>query len=108
MKIGWLSPEGDLFEVNHYEHYWGAICLLEKLGLKDFGTRPDDALMDLGYVHITVSLFWDKTIRLDWKRHLTANQIYFLRDYFNAKDFDVEPSDRIRFDKEVDEFWEYD
>lgn len=100
MKIGWLSPSGELFELQGGEHLWGARILLEKMGYTNEIYRPDDFLMSLGYVHITYSLMYTKTLRIHWNRSLTPEQIRFLRPYFEQTEISIESWDLERFQKE--------
>lgn len=102
MRLGWLSPEGDFFENKSHEHYWMADQIVKRLGINCGAESPDEIIMRLGYVHITLSILWNRTVRLDWQRPLTANQIYFLKDYINSSEFEVEPLDMTRFEKELD------
>lgn len=102
MKTGWLSPTGDFTEAQNCEHIFYARKILHKLDKEMVAGRPDDILLSLGYVHITISLLFMKCFRISWERTLTPEQIHFLRPYFESEDINVDEWDKIKFQEEVD------
>ena len=90
MPTGWLSPNGDLWKCNYYEHNATAKEICDKLKIKynDYAYHAeDDALLALGWCKIALNSFGDRQYWVHWERPLTAYQRYFLKDYFeNEKD----------------------
>ena len=80
MKTGWLSPTGDFTEAQNCEHIFYARKILHKLDKEMVAGRPDDILLSLGYVHITISLLFMKCFRIPVKASVAyyASKIDFL------------------------------
>lgn len=50
IKLGWLSPTGEMIECNAYEHIQTAYDILDKSYDMGYVFNPDDVLVDLGWV----------------------------------------------------------
>ena len=88
MPTGWLSPSGDLFKCEYYEHEATAEDICDKYNIPTNSYRGnDDALLSLGWCKLSISLLGNKKYYVYWQRPLTAYQRYFLKEYFeNEKD----------------------
>ena len=99
LDTGWLSPTGEFFQCNTYDH----VAVAEKLTGEY--RRADEALMRRGYVQISINQLGRKEWAIFWnmKHKLTPEQTRFLRSYFeNSDTFPVCFSARCRWDKELD------
>ena len=77
MKTGWLSPTGEWYPCEVYEHIYYA----KKLSGETH--RADDALIARGWVKISISHWPMKRWSIWWRRwHLTPEQKRFLEPYF--------------------------
>lgn len=86
MPLGWLSPNGELFECNYYEHIATAEKIIDKLNISYNSFRysgKDDALLSLGWCKLTLSSLGNKQYHVHWERPLTTYQRYFLKDFFD-------------------------
>ena len=89
MPTGWLSPSGELFECEYYEHNATAEEICQKLNISynHYSYRgKDDALLSLGWCKLAISSLGDKKYWVHWERPLTAYQRYFLKDYFENEE----------------------
>ena len=82
LQTGWLSPMGDFYECDEYDHYKKA---LEIIDLFDYAFNeqkswPDDCLIAHGWVHITYD-DWAHKFRLFWNKTLSLAQEDFLLPY---------------------------
>ena len=94
MKTGWLSPTGEWFPCPVYEHlYWA-----RKLSGED--KRADDALINRGWVKISISQMGTRRWSIWWKHfHLTPEQKRFLEPYFA-------PDSELPVDIFTKDYWE--
>lgn len=86
MPTGWLSPDGEIFKCNYYEHNATAEEICKRLNIEYnkfsyFG--KDDALFALGWCKLAISSLDDKQYLVVWERPLTPYQRYFLNEYFD-------------------------
>lgn len=91
LKIGWLTPTGELIECTGYEHLSTARDIAAKLGLLKNESRADDDLFNAGFVLIGRWTFLSHGWRIIWGWHhtLTPEQRRFLQPYFyNEADID--------------------
>ena len=90
LKTGWLSPNGELFECNCWEHDETARKLVGKFRYSEIEKRhADDNLMSRGWVYIGISCFMCHEWRIGWKNFLTEPQKQFLKPYFEESDLPV-------------------
>lgn len=95
MKTGWLSPTGEWFPCEVYEHLYMA----RKLS-GEHGCRADDKLIERGWVKISISHWPTKRWSIWWRHHyLTSEQKRFLEPYF-ASDSELPVDDFER------DYWE--
>ena len=101
LKVGWLSPSGELVECPYFDHYSTARELVNKLG---YTSRPstanDDILVEHGWVHIGISLLGTKEWAIFWKGFLTESQKNFLKPYFEDEERPMCLSARLKWEKE--------
>lgn len=85
IEIGWLAPDGTLYECDTMEHISVAKDLAEKLGWKEYDENfnrtcwADDFLMEHGYVHITRSMMFGHEYHLIHEKHYTQAQKDWLK-----------------------------
>lgn len=99
LNTGWLSPTGEFFQCNSYDH----IAVARELSGDDY--RADEMLMKRGFVQISISLLGKKEWAIFWdaKHHLTPEQTRFLRPYFeDTNTFPVCFSAKCRWDRNID------
>lgn len=99
LDTGWLSPTGEFFRCQTYEH----IAVARKLSGDDY--RADETLMKRGFVQISISLLSKKEWAIFWgtNHRLTPEQTRFLRPYFEDKEaFPVCFSAKCRWDRNID------
>lgn len=94
MKTGWLSPTGEWFPCEVYDH----IYVAQKLSGESH--RADDKLISQGWVKISISNWPTKRWSIWWKHWwLTPEQKRFLEPYF-APDSELPVDDFER------DYWE--
>ena len=84
LALGWLSPTGDFYECEEYDHIWKAKELIEAYGY-DYDKNnnwADDVIMSHGWVHITMSRLSNE-LMIFWDKPLTSAQKDFLLPYFD-------------------------
>lgn len=81
LKIGWLSPSGELVECCSYDHIAAAKEIADTRGMAA-AWHPDDALMGAGWAYIGLSSFGTRELRIGWGKFLTDYQKNFLKPYF--------------------------
>lgn len=96
--IGWLSPDGDFYECDIYDHLECAANICRKLGYEEYGA-VDDTLLNHSWVHITFSLSHRKFF-IEWNKFLTVPQIWYLKPYF--EEASVCDSSCLHWKQEVD------
>ena len=70
--LGWLSPSGEFYQTEYYEHLEKAEELAEKIYQYDKKHMPDEELMNHGWVHITESfLGFSPELMIMFYGHLT-------------------------------------
>ena len=105
IHTGWLAPDGTFFPCEVYGHYGMAYELVEKYQLKERLKRavpsPDNALLDNGWIHITLSQLGVKEWQMHFTINITPEQKQFLQPYLDGKYwFPVERSCR----NEIEEY----
>ena len=97
MKTGWLSPTGEWFPCEIYEHLYMA----RKLS-GEHGCRADDKLIERGWVKISISQWPTRRWSIWWRRFfLTPEQKRFLEPYFAPdSEFPCNPIERDYFEEE--------
>ena len=107
--LGWLSPEGKMYECEYLDHIATAEELCSEYGYTDEDIHYDDILMKHGWVHLSMTTFfshsWIIMWNTPWKQHLTIPQKHFLKPYIEKwKDW-LDPSSitdlKDEFDGEV-------
>lgn len=101
LPLGWLSTSGDFIECDRCDHIFYAEEILKRIcpvSYTYYNSRPDDGLLELGYVKISLSIVGRKEYLIYWNRHLTDSQKEFLIPYFE--------SDMISFNSKAR--WEYE
>lgn len=94
--VGWLSPEGKLYECEYMDHIAEAERLVKKYKYKDDNPIKDDVLMNHHWIHLTTTTFgihtWMILWRDPWRNRLTQEQKNFLKPYIeDYKDW-INPS----------------
>lgn len=91
--IGWLSPEGKMYDCEYMDHIDEASEIIKEYNYES-SNRPDDILMNHGWVHLTRISFcvpfpqWGIFWKDPWWHHLTEAQKFFLKPYVEEyKDF---------------------
>ena len=101
MKIGWLSPSGDLWECSTFDHIAKADEIIDKYRYPTLQYRAsDEALLANGWVHISISQLTHE-YRIWWNNFLTMSQKNFLKKYFENEEIKTSPLDKIKWDKEM-------
>ena len=103
LNTGWLSPVGDLFECDYFDHTGAAQQLMEEFGYVGLMNRADDVLLSNGWVKISMSLLGRKEWAICWEKFLTEWQKSALRPYFEESEIPVGPTGMIKWSREVDE-----
>lgn len=100
IKLGWLSPTGEMIECNAYEHISTAYDILEKnYDMGSVFNNPDDKLVNLGWVHICRGAILDHNYHFFWNmnRFLTPEQIQYLKPYFEDESVPIDRLERDMF-----------
>lgn len=110
LKLGWLAPNGDLFECKYYAHLSTAEFICDNYGWEHthIFNDCDDTLLKHGFAKIGISLLGNREYYVHWERKLTSYQRYFLNDYFIPDEelkFPMNITSRARFEFE-DEFFD--
>jgi hypothetical protein len=84
IELGWLAPDGTMYECNTMEHIIIAEDIAKKLGWHELDTEgnrvcADDFLMQHGYVHITRSMIFGHEYFLLHEKHYTPAQKEWLK-----------------------------
>jgi hypothetical protein len=108
LRQGWLSPTGEFFECNSYDHYETAKELAEAIFVPSINPKmhrvisDDERLLNAGWVYIGISSFMCHEWRISWNRKLTPEQISFLRPYFeNENELPVNEFCRTLWNEEL-------
>lgn len=109
LQQGWLSPTGEFFKCNSYDHYETARELANNLNLPSIDEKlsriipEDDRLLNAGWVYIGIASFMCHEWRFGWNRKLTPEQIRFLCPYFeNENELPVNEFCKMRWNEEKD------
>lgn len=81
MILGWLSPDGEMIEVDYMQHLYVAGELCKKYyGIEELYV-PDEILLEHGWVHLTMTTFINYEYHVIWKYggHLTEAQKEYLK-----------------------------
>lgn len=101
LKVGWLSPSGELVECPYFDHYSTAKRLVNKLGYaSQTNVANDDILMEHGWVHIGISLLGVKEWAIFWEGFLTESQKNFLKPYFEDEERPMNITALCRWEEE--------
>lgn len=102
LKLGWLSPSGDFYECEEYDHIWKAKQLIKTYGYNynEKSEWADDVIMSHGWVHITMSMLTGE-LMIFWDKGLTSNQRDFLRPYFEQTYRNVSGMSRVDWEEEL-------
>lgn len=95
--LGWLSPDGQLFECGYTEHLEAAEEIVKTLTTEKI-SLPDEYLLGHGWVHLTEMFMIDYgwAILFPYSNRLSIDQHNFLKPYvekyknFLAKDFTID------------------
>ena len=81
IRTGWLDTNGKLYPCKSYEHIGLADVLLKDYGFNNNNHRPDETLLNNGWVKITIT----RTLGLSYKAYsykpMTELQKQFLKPY---------------------------
>ena len=81
-KTGWLSPEGKLYECETWEHMDTSEKLVKEFNYDYEENREDEALLNNGWVKISISTFMDHGYVVEYSvRKLSQEQLNFLKPY---------------------------
>lgn len=105
LQTGWLSPTGEFTSCPSYAHMQTSREIAKKLGLLKREYRPDDDLIDAGYVYIGIGSFFHHGWLINWEFHhsLTPEQKSFLKPYFEDEEY-IEPTTMMRWKIETGEY----
>ena len=86
-KMGWLSPTGEFYQCEMYEHIGMAQELYKAYGGNGCESEADDKLREKGWVSITIVTFIDHGYFIGFPPHLspTTEQLRFLRPYYEGE-----------------------
>lgn len=86
-KMGWLSPTGEFYQCEMYEHNSMARELYKAYGGNGYEYNADDKLREKGWISITILTFIDHGYCIGFSLHLspTAEQLRFLRPYYEGE-----------------------
>ena len=112
MPTGWLSPTGDLWKCEYYEHTATAEEICKKLNVAAERTwlGEEQALFSLGWCKLAISSFGSKKYWVHWERPLTDYQRNFLKEYFEREKeliFQIDVTSLCKFFNE-DDFFEWE
>ena len=81
--IGWLSPDGKLYECDYQDHIIQAEKLCEEYNYTDINEIKDDVLLSHNWVHLTMTTYITHSWMILWNYdlHLTIEQKQFLKPY---------------------------
>jgi len=99
LQVGWLAPDGDMYECDLYDHIEMAKEICKKFGYEGYKS-VDDILLSHSWVHITCSLAPYRKFYIEWNKFLTEPQIQFLKPYFTNEL--INNAACIRWEQEVE------
>lgn len=107
LKLGWLSPDGELYECGSYDHVSEASKIIKRFDLNDVDTDfkkipHDDLLLNKSWVYIGISCFGKHEWRIIWNKFLTQYQKDFLKPYFDNI-IPVNAVARCKWEREVED-----
>lgn len=90
IRTGWLSPSAEFFPCQSYEHLNVADKIYAKLkGLSEDESTcvslPDEKLLDMGWMHISIRTFRCHGFAFAVRRTLTLEQFQFLKPYYEGE-----------------------
>lgn len=105
LELGWLAPNGSMYECGLMEHFSVAQDIAEKLGWKELdaeGNRvwADDFLLQHGYVHITQSALFGCEYFLIHDKHYTQAQKEWLKPRVEANWESIEKLSQFEWESE--------
>lgn len=101
--LGWLSPDGNFYPCQYYEHRAMADIIAGEVYDYYGGLYTgDDYLMQRGWCRISLSMLGNKAYSIEWERFLTDTQKNFLRKYLEDETFGVTSGTKIRWSMEED------
>lgn len=83
LYTGWLAADGTFFPCKVYDHLETAKELCEQFNLPY--QYAEDALLECGWVQISISYLFEYGYHIMWYNHLTDYQKNFLRPYFEGE-----------------------
>jgi hypothetical protein len=107
LKLGWLSPDGELYVCNSYDHTELARDIVKQFNYPRYDMQgnyfePDDNLLNHKWVRIAVSSLGRKEWRISWKDFLTDYQKQFLKPYFEDTEIPMGYLAQAKWDREND------
>lgn len=87
VRTGWLSPTGEFFPCESYEHQMVAEKLCESYGINQWSeTWPADELRNKGWCSISIMVFLDHGYAIVFPECLPSpEQLRFLRPYYEGE-----------------------
>lgn len=106
LKIGWLAPNGGLYECNSYDHISTARDLVTQFGYPKIDPiegylQPDENLLKHKWVHIGLSSLGRKEWRISWEKFLTEAQKQVLVPYFEESEIPMNYFSQAKWDQEM-------
>lgn len=80
---GWLTPSGELIKCDGYAHVDKARKIAKELGIYKEDEKPDETLLENGWVRISRLTFLDHGLNFWAYGRMTTIQRQFLRTMFN-------------------------
>lgn len=83
--IGWLAPDGSLLECKDHAHLDMARTLVEHFGIDNHDQRPDQALINRGWIRISLMTYGDTGLTFWGTTHITPLQRMALETIANQE-----------------------
>ena len=104
IRTGWLSPSAEFFPCRCYDHLDVANKICAKLkGLSEdesaYISTPDEKLLDMGWMHISIRTFRCHGFAFAVRRTPTLEQFQFLKPYYEGE-FGLDMTDDSKQDYE--------
>ena len=105
IEIGWLAPDGTMYECATMEHNVVAEKLAEKIGWHELDENfnritADDFLIKNGWVHITRQMIFGHNYLFLHEKHYTEAQKNWLRPKIEENWEDIDPLDKWDWEEE--------
>lgn len=83
--IGWLAPDGSLIECKDHAHLDEARSILKHFGIANDDWRPDQVLINRGWIRISLMTYGDTGLTFWGSDHITPFQRMALETIANQE-----------------------